>query len=199
MDAINTGVHTVKINYPIRFVYDDSLYLAPQSLPATVALNVSGKGWRLLTTLFTSYSATPIPYHVSNPLKANRIDTAQLRASLSQRFEGFQVRFSDQQWRDNLRFEVRAYKVVPIRIDSVGIDLAAGYALTSYINVSPSLLTVEGSSSLIKQFPDTLVVRIPENGIHANYESNLSLDMPTSSGVKLSHGSVYVSFEVSQL
>lgn len=199
MDAINTGVHTVKINYPIQFIYDDSLYLAPQSLPATVAMNVSGRGWRLLTHYFSSYSASPIPYHVSNPLKATRIDSAQLRASIARQFEGFHVQFAHQQWRDNLKFELKAYKVVPLRIDSAGISLAPGHALTSYINMSPSLLSVEGPSALVREFPDTLWVKIPEIELRANYESNLLLDVPVPSGVKLSHGSVYVSFEVSQL
>jgi len=199
MDAINTGVHTVRINYPIRFVYDDSLYLAPESLPVTVPVNVSGRGWRLLTRYFQSYSASPVPYHVSNPLRATRIDSTQLREVIARQFDGFQVQLDDEGWHDKIKFELKAYKVVSLRVDSVGIDLASGYVLTSYINMSPSLLSVEGPSAAVKQFPDTIIVRIPEKNIHANYESNLPLEIPVSAGIKTSHNTVYVSFEVSQL
>lgn len=199
MDAINTGVHSVRVKYPVRFVYDDSLYLATAALPGAVALDVSGKGWGLLTKYIQTFSASPVYYSVSNPLRASRIDTARLKEKLVQRFEGFQVSFADDEWQKELKFELKAYKVVPLRIDSAGINLENGYAITSYINMSPSLLSVEGPSSLVKQFPDSLVVRIPEKGIRLNYESDLPLDLPPLSSLKLSHESVYVSFEVSQI
>lgn len=199
MDAINTGVHTIRIQYPVQFVYDDSLYLASQSLPAAVPVNVSGRGWRLLSRYLRSYSASPVTHHVSNPLKPEPIDSASLRKTIGQQFEGFQVQFADPQWRDNIRFELKAYKVVPLKIDSAGISLAPGYVLTSYINMSPSLLSVEGPSASVRQFPDSLLVKVPEKGIRSNYESDLRLDLPPSSNLKLSHESVYVSFEVSQL
>ncbi|MFA7472737.1 MAG: hypothetical protein WCY86_07545, partial [Spirosomataceae bacterium] len=66
------------------------------------------------------------------------------------------------------------------------------------INMSPSLLSIEGSSNDVKRFPDSLVVRIPDNRIRTNYESKLPLELPNSS-VKVSHEAVYVSFEVSQI
>ncbi len=199
MDAINTGVHTIRINYPIRFVYDDSLYLAPGPLPAAVAVNVSGKGWRLLTRYIQSFSSSPVYYTVSNPLKASKIDSAQLKEKIAERFEGFYVQFAGNEWQENLKFELKTYKVVHLKIDSAGIALEPGHAITSYINMSPSLLSVEGPSALVKQFPDSLVVRIPERGIRSNYESNLPLEVSPPSSVKLSHESVYVSFEVSQI
>lgn len=199
MDAINTGVHTVRIKYPVRFVYDDSLYYAPSVLPASVEVNVSGRGWRLLTVYTKSLSAAPVTYVVTNPLKASKIDTVALKEKISQRFEGFRVEFPVQSWPEDMKFEVKSYKVVHLKIDSAGIMLEPGYAVTSYINMSPSLLSVEGPSSLVKAFPDSLVVRIPERGVRANYESNVPLDVSALPAVKLSHESVYVSFEVSQI
>ncbi len=199
MDAINTGVHTVRISYPIRFVYDDSLYYAPSVLPASVEVNVSGRGWRLLTVYTKSLSAPPAMYVVSNPLKASKIDTTLLKEKIAQRFEGFRVEFPQQPWPEDMKFELKSYKVVHLKIDSAGIMVEPGYAVTSYINMSPSLLSVEGPSSLIRNVPDSLVVRIPERGVRSNYESNVPLDVSSFPEVKLSHESVYVSFEVSRI
>ncbi len=200
MDAINTGVHTVRINYPVRFVYDDSLYYyAPSELPASVEVNVSGRGWRLLTVYTKSLSASPVTYLVSNPLKTTKIDTTLLKEKISQRFEDFRIDFPQQPWPEDMKFEVKSYKVVHLKIDSAGIMVEPGYAVTSYINMSPSLLSVEGPSSLVRNVPDSLVVRIPERGVRSNYESNVPLDVSVFPAVKLSHESVYVSFEVSRI
>ncbi|GAA4438996.1 hypothetical protein GCM10023091_20550 [Ravibacter arvi] len=199
MDAINTGVHTIKINYPVKFAYDDSLYFPQGELPEVVAINVSGKGWGLLSRYLKSFSDTPVYYSVSNPLKATRIDSIQLKERIAERFEGLNVQFAGNEWEDRLKFDVKTYKVVPLKIDSAGIVLAPGYSITSYINMSPSLLSVEGPATLVKQFPDSVVVRIPETGIRTNYESDLRLDLPRAPALKLSHESVYVSFEVSQI
>jgi hypothetical protein len=199
MDAINTGVHTVRINYPVRFVYDDSLYVGPRSLPGSVGLQVSGKGWKLLTRYIKSFSDTPVYYTFSNPLKASEIDTSQLKATIARQFDGFQVGLLPDDWPQEAKFELKAYKVVHLRIDSAAIHLMPGYAVTSYINMSPSLVSLEGPSSEIRTIPDSLVIPIPDRDIRANYESKLPLVIASPPSVKVSHESVYVSFEVSEI
>jgi len=198
MDAINTGTHTFRVNYPIHIVYDDSLYLPAEPLPTSVTVNVSGRGWRLLTHYLRNFTATPVVYSVSNPLKNPKLDSVILKEQLAGRFQGFQISFKEEEWQQELAFELKSYKVVQLKVDSAGITLDPGYAITSIINMSPSLLSIEGSASQVKDFPDSLIVRIPEKGIRANYESKLPLELPAS-GVKISHESVYVSFEVSQI
>ncbi len=198
MDAINTGTHSFRVNYPVVVAYDDSLYLPTEPLPASVTVNVSGRGWRVLTHYLRNFTATPVVYYVSNPLKNGNFDSLQMKEQLASRFPGFQISLIDDEWNNALNFELKSYKVVQLRVDSASISLEPGHAITSIINMSPSLLSIEGSSNDVKRFPDSLVVRIPDNRIRTNYESKLPLELPNSS-VKVSHEAVYVSFEVSQI
>ncbi len=198
MNAFSKENYTLRFNYPVSFVYDDSLYVPVQPLPATVSANVSGDGWSLLRKSLETFKREPVQYVVTNPLKARSISTSILREEILERFPGLTVNYvvSDT---IELEFERRVQKVIPLRVDSSSIDLAPGYWLSSYINMTPSLIAVDGPQSLIRQYPDSVSIRIPRKRIRENYEAVLQIPLKESPMVKLSHDEVYVSFEVTEL
>jgi len=70
--------------------------------------------------------------------------------------------------------------------------------ISSIINVSPSLISIDGPLSLVKAYPDTIRITVPTPKIQNNYDESLPIPLPVSPLVEVSHRNVYVSFEVAQ-
>lgn len=198
MNALNKDNYSLKLSYPIRFVYDDSAYVPVQTLPNQVSVNVSGDGWRLLRKSWLSFNAPPLSYTVQNPLTATSINTTSLTDQIMEHFPDIKVNYVVADTLE-LAFEKKSSKIISIRIDSAGIDLRDGFVVSSLINVSPSLITVEGPASLIRHYPDTLYVRIPGTKIQNNFDDYATIPLPDIPLVQQSHRSVFVSFEVARL
>ena len=90
MNALNKEGYSQKMSFPLQFLYNDSLYIPTQPLPANIAVNVSGSGWSLLRKAFTS-NDTPIKYSVSKPLKTRFLNTGSLTDSLSEYIKDVKV------------------------------------------------------------------------------------------------------------
>jgi hypothetical protein len=73
-----------------------------------------------------------------------------------------------------------------------------GYVISSIINVSPSLISVDGPVSMVKAFPDTIRIKVTTPKIQNNFDESLPIPLPVSPLVEVSHRDVYVSFEVAQ-
>jgi hypothetical protein len=97
-----------------------------------------------------------------------------------------------------LNFESKIRKIIPIG-STAGINIREGYVISSFINVSPSLISVDGPVSLIRTYPDTIRISIPVPKIQNNFDESLPIPLPVSPLVEVSHRDVYVSFEVAQI
>jgi len=198
MTAFNKDGYTLRLDYPIHFVYDEAEYVPVGPLPKTVSVNVSGNGWNLLRKSWLSFAVRPLEYRVTNPLKANFINTVSLTDKLAEHFPDVQVNYVIADTLE-LDFERKQTRIIPVRVDSVGIDMRFGYVISSLINLSPSLISVEGPASMLRAYPDTIVVRIPTRKIQNNYDETLPLNIPKVKTVEVSHSTVLVSFEVARV
>ena len=197
MNLLNREDYSLKLNYPLKVEYDESAFLPMQPLPKRISVNVSGDGWTLLQKTWFNFNAEPVIYKVLNPNRASLINASTLTDQVMERFPHLHVNYvvSDT---FELSFERRLRKIIPVRVDSAHIMIREGYAISSVINVSPSLISVDGPASLIQSYPDTILVRVPASKIQNNYDENLTIPIPASPFVEISHRDVYISFEVAQ-
>lgn len=198
MNALNQKDYSMRVNYPIRFVYDEASYIPVNSLPEEVAVNISGDGWSLLKKSWMLIKAEPIEYRITHPLRRASVNSTALTDRIIQHFPDVHVNYVVADTFD-LAFERKATKVIQIRVDSAAIDLEPGYVISSIVNVTPSLITVDGPKSLVDDYPGTIVIRIPRKKVRVNFEEFLPISIRHVRGVNVSHKEAYVSFEVDQL
>ncbi|MCE7058930.1 hypothetical protein [Dyadobacter sp. CY343] len=197
MNVLNTENYSIKLNYPLEIEYDNSSYVPMQPLPRRISVNVSGDGWSLLQKSWLNFNANPVVYKVLNPNEASFINSTTLTDQVTELFPNLHVNYVVADTFE-LSFEPKIRKIIPIRIDSVGIDIKPGYVISSVINVSPSLISVDGPVSLVKTYPDTIRISVPTPKIQGNYDESLPIPLPVSPLVDVSHRDVFVSFEVAQ-
>lgn len=197
MNVLNQDNYAIRLNYPLSVEYDNSAYVPMQPLPKRVSVNVSGNGWNLLRKSWLNFNAAPVIYKVNNPTKSSYINSTTLTDQITELFPELHVNYvvSDT---FELSFERKIRRIIPIRIDSVGIDMRPGYVISSIINVSPSLISVDGPVSIIRTYPDTIRISIPTSKIQSHLDESLPIPLPFSPLVEVSHRDVYVSFEVAQ-
>jgi hypothetical protein len=197
MNVLNRDNYSIKLNYPLEIEYDHSSYVPMQPLPRRISVNVSGDGWRLLQKSWLDFNANPVVYKVMNPNEASVINSTTLTDQVTELFPGLHVNYVVADTFE-LSFEPKIRKIIPIRVDSAAINIREGYVISSIINVSPSLISVDGPVSLVKLYPDTIRISVPTPKIQNNYDENLPIPLPVSPLVDVSHRDVFVSFEVAQ-
>ena len=197
MNVLNKDNYAIKLSYPLEVEYDNAAFVPIQPLPRRVSVNVSGNGWNLLRKSWLNFNALPVVYRVNNPTKSSYINSTTLTDQITELFPDLHVNYvvSDT---FELSFERKIRRIIPIRVDSAGIDMRDGYVVSSIINVSPSLISVDGPISLIRSYPDTIRIKIPTPRIQNNFDESLPIPLPVTPLVEVSHRSVYVSFEVAQ-
>lgn len=197
MNVLNKDNYSIKLNYPLAVEYDQDAYVPMQPLPKQVSVNVSGNGWNLLRKSWLNFNAAPVVYRVNNPTRSSYINSTTLTDQITSLFPDLHVNYvvSDT---FELSFERKIRRIIPIRVDSAAIDIPHGYVITSIINVSPSLVSVEGPVSFMKSYPDTIRIKVTAPKIQTNFDESLPIPLHASPMVKVSHKDVYVSFEVGQ-
>ncbi|GAA4398180.1 hypothetical protein GCM10023187_08570 [Nibrella viscosa] len=198
MNSLNRDYHSLNIEYPIRFLYNDSLYVPVSPLPQTITVNVSGVGWELLGHSLLPLQAKPVDYYVRNPLRASAINTSSLTAALAEQIKDVRVNYVLADTLD-LNFDRRLSKPIRIMVDSARIDMAPRFVITSIINVTPSHIQVDGPERLVSGLPDTLRLMIPRKRIADNYDEELPVSAFQHPRLNASTNRVFVSFEVAEL
>lgn len=197
MNVLNKENYAIKLSYPLQVEYDNASFVPLQPLPKRVSVNVSGNGWNLLQKSWLNFNALPVIYRVNNPNKSSYINSTTLTDQITELFPDLHVNYvvSDT---FELSFERKIRRIIPIRVDSLGIDMRDGYVVSSIINVSPSLISIDGPISLVHSYPDTIRIKIPTPRIQNNFDESLPIPLPVTPLVEVSHRAVYVSFEVAQ-
>lgn len=188
----------MSLQYPVQFIYNTDDFIPVEPLPQTVKVNVTGNGWKLLQKSWLSFRANPIPYVVKNPLNATIVNSSALIDEIAETIPDLRVNHVVADTFE-LSFEQKVNKVVRIRVDSSQIDLREGYVISSFVNISPSVMMVEGAISEVRDYPDTIWVKIPDTKIQNNYDESVQLPLPFKPHVETSHVETFISFEVARL
>lgn len=198
LNALNKQGYTMNVDYPIHFIYNDSLFIPTAPLPRTVRVNVSSDGWGLLRHSWLPFRVDPVNYVVSDPLRATAISTSSITAALAEHTKKLHVNYvlTD---RFDLAFDRRTTKTIQLVADSLHINLAPRFAVTSVINLTPHSIQIDGPTSLVRGLPDSILVKIPRKRITENYDEELPLNQLRHPLLHASADRVAVSFEVGEL
>jgi hypothetical protein len=198
LNALNKQGYTMNVDYPIQFVYNDSLFIPTSPLPRTVRVNVSSDGWGLLRHSWLPFRVDPVNYVVRDPLQASVINTSSISAALAEHTKKLHVNYvlTD---RLDLAFDQRMTKTIQLVADSLRINLAPRFAVTSVINLTPRTIQIDGPTSLVRGLPDSILVKIPRKRITENYDEELPLNQLRHPLLHSSADRVAVSFEVGEL
>lgn len=158
---------------------------------------MSSTGWDLLKyNLFSN--ATPLVYEIENPLKISRLDNTSLLESLTNLLQRPKLNYilADT---TTLHFERRQKKTIKLKVDSLGIDLQKNFVVSSLINISPAEIILEGPESVLKEYSDTVYLKIPAKRLATNFDDKIIITLPQNAFVKSSAEKALVSFEVAEL
>jgi hypothetical protein len=193
LNALNKDYST-RLSYPIEFEYDDSTYMSVTPLPKKVRLNVSGYGWNLLKKTL-QVNIVPLSYRISSPLQARYITGTNLLPFITEQIRDIRINYIVE---DTIFFDFDriATKKVALQVDSLAINLAEGYRLTSPIVLSPAYINFKGPSSLLKALPDSIFVNIPLKGIDENFQEEIPVNYVQSSLIEPDNTKVKVNFDV---
>lgn len=198
LNALNKPGYTLNVEYPIRFVYDDSLFIATSPLPHAVRVNVSSDGWGLLRHSWLPFRIEPVDYLIKDPLRATAINTSSLAAALAEQVKKLHVNYVVADTLA-LSFDRHISKTVQLLPDSLHLDMAPRFMVSSVINMTPRTIQIDGPAKLVKGLPDTILVRIPRKRISDNYDEELPLNQLRHPLLHTSANRVAVSFEVGEL
>ena len=196
-NELNKDGYTLKVNYPIKLTYNDSLYVPVAPLPKKVTAILNGTGWSLLRKSM-AFTVTPVAYALTDPLRDRILNTASLAAIMTEQVKDVKISgiVADTVVLDFDRFMT---KITVIRLDSAAINLEKRFVISSFINLNPRTVTFKGPALLVDNLPDTIVVKVPAKNIRGNYDEELPLKYPRLLVVKASAERVFVSFEVAEL
>ena len=133
MNVLNKDNYSIKLSYPLEIEYDNAAFVPVQPLPKRLSVNVSGNGWNLLRKSFLNFNALPVVYKVNNPNKSSYINSTTLTDQITELFPELHVNYvvSDT---FELSFERKIRRIIPIRVDSLGINMREGYVISTIIN-----------------------------------------------------------------
>jgi hypothetical protein len=197
LNSLNKPGYSTHIDYPLEIKYNDSLYISTKPLPKKLSINLSSTGWELLKYTLSS-NISPIVYEINNPLNVNRLDKTMLLESLTSLLKKSKLNYVIADT-STLHFERKQSKKVFVKVDSLGINLEKNFVVASLINISPNTIIIEGPESQIKDYTDTILLKIPSKKLAINFDEKVSINLQKNSLVKANTDKILVSFEVAEL
>lgn len=195
-NELNKDGYTLRVPYPVKISYNDSLYIPIHPLPQSANAIIKGSGWTLLRKSI-AFTVPPVTYVIENPLATNSINTSALAAAMNEQVKDVDITHVELD-KNRVDFEERVVKTSILKVDSLGLNLFPKFVVSSFINLRPATVTFDGPASLVNDIADTLIVKVPAQKIRGNYDEELPIRYPQSPLLKTSAERVFVSFEVAE-
>lgn len=195
-NELNKDGYTLRVPYPVKISYNDSLYIPIHPLPQSANAIIKGNGWTLLRKSI-AFTVPPVTYIIENPLATNSINTSALAAAMNEQVKDVDITHVELD-KNRIDFEERVVKTSILKVDSLGLNLSPKFVVSSLINLRPNKVTFDGPASLVNDIADTLIVKVPAQKIRGNYDEELPIRYPQSPLLKTSAERVFISFEVAE-
>ena len=195
-NELNKDGYTLRVPYPVKISYNDSLYIPIHPLPQSANAIIKGSGWTLLRKSI-AFTVPPVAYVIENPLATSSINTSALAAAMNEQVKDVDITHVELD-KNRIDFEERVVKTSILKVDSLGLNLFPKFVVSSLINLRPNKVTFDGPASLVNDIADTLIVKVPAQKIRGNYDEELPIRYPQSPLLKTSAERVFVSFEVAE-
>ncbi|MBC8084167.1 MAG: hypothetical protein H7Z21_13250 [Hymenobacter sp.] len=149
--------YTTRIVYPLAWRYDATRYVPVQPLPLEVAVNVTGRGWKLLRKQLL-LDVRPAEISLLRGLPATRFVTgAAVRPALQNAMEGLQFNYliSDTLW---VSFDRLVRRRLPLTLSPA----ADGSALPYAAGFEPKTIVFQGPARQVEALADPYPVHLPQ-------------------------------------
>ena len=192
--ALNKSDYVTQINYPIKVVYNDSLYVALAPIPEKISLEVSGGGWDLMARFF-GFFMEPLIIDLKNPLKDNFRLTNNLRQDIAPKLEPVNVNYFLQ---DSLIFKIDERHSVRLKLafDSAKIKLPDNYKISSKIRLAQDSITLFGPRRLLSEIQSPILINPGSNQFTENVDTGFALPEFGSALISANRTDIQVQFEV---
>ncbi|WP_347159981.1 hypothetical protein [Pontibacter chitinilyticus] len=173
LNALNKSYST-QTTYPVRFVYNQQQLVAVKPLPEEVAINVTGKGWKLLRKSLR-FEVKPAEVYIRNLPRNSYLLGSALRPSLVNVLDGLELNFVVT---DTLHFDFnkRIKRAIPLRLDPQQKIAAERHAVVGPVAIKPDSIVFEGPSSLVDSLPSPFLLRLPNPGLTESAKVSVPID-----------------------
>lgn len=197
LNALNKNYSNVRVSYPIRFVYDQQEYIALKPLPEEIAINVSGKGWKLLRK-YLMLDVQPADIPMQGFINRKSVPANVFRPTVSNALDGLELNFivTDS---IRFRFDRQITRKIPLAVDTLQLGINANYILIKPITITPAEVEFEGPASVLDSLPDPFVLKLPKTTLTKPFKSYLPIDYPYKDLVKSDIVEAEIAFEVKPL
>ena len=198
LNALNKDNYSTIVDYPIEWDYDQDSYMAVESLPESLPIQISGNGWDLLRKYF-KLNEPPFIINLVDPSAKNFILSSELKRPLGD-FITPTILIGTLE--DSIHFQIEKIeqRKLNLFVDSTSFSLAKNIEIEGPISFSPSQVTLQGPTSVLETFEGKFPVFLNENRISQNFQKSvpISINKNLAEVVSLQEESVDVSFTVIQ-
>ena len=163
------------IFYPINFEYDEpENFIEVESNPNLVEVSINGTGWNLLRNLL-KINIKKAEYKLNNPSQTKYILSSSLIPNISESLENISLNYVVT---DSVFFNIELIKTksLILKFDSLGIELRDNFKVVSDVKISDEIIIIKGPESLINTLPDEYLLKLKENNIGRNFNSDISIE-----------------------
>ena len=156
LNALNK-TYSTRITYPLNWRYDAARYIPVKPLPTEVAVNVTGRGWKLLRKSLM-LDVRPAEVSLSRQPNTTRFVTGQsLRPALQAAMEGMQFNYilTDTLW-------VEFDRLVTRRLSLALSPAADGSALPYAARFVPESIAFRGPARTVNSLASPYPVHLPK-------------------------------------
>ena len=163
------------IFYPINFEYDEpENFIEVEPNPNLVEVSINGTGWNLLRNLL-KINIKKAEYKLNNPSQTKYILSSSLIPNISESLENISLNYVVT---DSVFFNIELIKTksLILKFDSLGIELRDNFKVVSDVKISDEIIIIKGPESLINTLPDEYLLKLKENNIGRNFNSDISIE-----------------------
>ncbi len=192
-NALNKD-YDARISYPIVFEFERDSVVVMEPLASTLDIDVSSGGWNLLRKTFW-FNVTPIQIVLENPTEIGFYTRNSLLPLVTDQLSELKINYliTDTVF---INIERKRSKKVALFIDSLKIDLADNYRITSPIKLSPDSITLIGPKSFYDTLLSTYEIAIPSRGISSDYDREIDIPINNKRLVRTRPEQINAVFEV---
>lgn len=186
--------YSTDIQFPLRFIYDEEVYVTKTIPSHLVNLNVTGIGWDLFRKSL-AFNIPTLNIELERPSEIGYLIGNNLMPVFSGQLGNLKINYVNT---DTLfvAIEERIARRFILRVAADSIQFRNGYGLDGLVEIVPQTVELIGPVSILQALPDTINLFIPKNDIHKNYSDEVEVPLFSNEFIKRNPPQVRVSFQV---
>ncbi len=168
--------YTTRLIYPLEFNFQRDSVVIMEPLPQTLKVDVTSGGWNLLRRTFILFNPTPITIDLYNPTLIKFYTRATLLPIVTEQLDELNVNYL---LTDTIFFDIeeKQSRRVPVKVDSMGVQMREGYRIVSPIATSPDSIEVIGPKSLLDTLPAEYIIPMTETRIDDDFNDGVNVPL----------------------